>query len=320
MSNRRHPNLQWDLVAANLKPATYRNYRHSLHLFCLWCINNYEAPSSIRELDYVLTDYIHDIYAEHGSSKAGRSLAQKTVAAVQFFYREARGELDYAHAAISGWAKLHPSLAHPPLSWELTVAIAMRLVECGHWRDAIGTMLAFDCLLRVGELVGLHREDVAFAGDDPRVGGALSETLLRLRSTKTGPDKSVTVQHPALVSLLRVLVDLTPPTTRLLNITSTTFRRHFKRACADLGLPSAVVPHSLRHGGATHLMLRHVPVEDIMLRGRWAVTTTARHYIQAGPARLLAVQVTSALAARARILTIDIVSSFTHSLLSSLAF
>jgi len=62
-----------------------------------------------------------------------------------------------------------------------------------------------------------------------------------------------------------------------------------------------------------------VPVEDIMLRGRWAVSKSARHYIQEAPGRAIGLAVPAALAARAHLLAIDIISSFTHYLLSSLA-
>jgi hypothetical protein len=40
--------------------------------------------------------------------------------------------------------------------------------------------------------------------------------------------------------------------------------------------------HSLRHGGATHDYLKGMPFDDVMVRGRWAVTKSAVHYIQQG--------------------------------------
>ena len=52
-----------------------------------------------------------------------------------------------------------------------------------------------------------------------------------------------------------------------------------ERACRALHLPH-YVPHSLRHGGATHHYINGWKVEDVMARGRWAVTKTARRYIQ----------------------------------------
>jgi len=89
-------------------------------------------------------------------------------------------------------------------------------------------------------------------------------------------------------------------------------------ACAELRLPAAYVPHSLRHGGATRLKMRGVPLEEVMQRGRWAVSPSARHYIQAGEAMLLSVAVPRAVAERARELAADpLLSVALH--LSSLA-
>ena len=66
--------------------------------------------------------------------------------------------------ALRGWHKLHPVLSYPPLTWELTVLIALKM-SVQSWPLAVGTLLAFDCFLRVGELVGLKREDVADSSD-----------------------------------------------------------------------------------------------------------------------------------------------------------
>jgi hypothetical protein len=44
----------------------------------------------------------------------------------------------------------------------------------------------------------------------------------------------------------------------------------------------------LRHGGATRLHLKGVPLEDIMMRGRWASAKSARIYVQASRAVLMA--------------------------------
>ena len=73
--------------------------------------------------------------------------------------------------------------------------------------------------------------------------------------------------------------------------TTDQFRTLFKSTCAKLGLCEKYVPHSLRHGAATRAFQQGVKLEDIMLRGRWASSKSARTYIQSGPALLLAVQV-----------------------------
>ena len=80
------------------------------------------------------------------------------------------------------------------------------------------------------------------------------------------------------------------------------FYRHFKHACADLGLSKSYVPHSLRHGGATHDFLRGLSLEDILHIGRWASIKSARHYVQEGRALLLSTSVPRDISALSRVL------------------
>jgi len=197
---------------------------------------------------------------------------------------ELRYLLPRASQASRGWNKLCPGTSYPPLTWDLTVAIAVQLARAGKAAIGIGALLAFDCLLRVSELIGLHREDVLDSSDS-RIGHEHAGTILILRRTKTGNNKSVTVLDPGVIALLRQLVARTPPGGKLFPFSSAVFRRALHSACASLGLSAQYVPHSLRHGGATrYFHVLHWPMEDVMARGRWASTKSARIYIQSGAA------------------------------------
>ena len=88
----------------------------------------------------------------------------------------------------------------------------------------------------------------------------------------------------------------------------------FKKICAQLGLSYAYVPHSLRHGGATRWHLLRHPIEDILLRGRWSSTKSARRYIQAGRAMLLTTSTSRSTAATAKLLAQDVLLSIYLSL------
>ena len=91
--------------------------------------------------------------------------------------------------------------------------------------------------------------------------------------------------------LVRAVVRATQPGQFLFAFSADSFRRVFKDTCADLGLSSDYVPHSLRHGAATRDHIRGVPLEEILRRGRWASTKSARHYVQSGRAVLLVTEV-----------------------------
>src|SRR4051794_5808536 len=89
-----------------------------------------------------------------------------------------KGHLPVSMLALRGWNKLQPVLSYPPLTWELTVCIALKMSACS-WSLGVGALLAFDCFLRVGELVGLKREDVADT-DDARLAVGFKGMALRL--------------------------------------------------------------------------------------------------------------------------------------------
>ena len=135
---------------------------------------------------------------------------------------------------------------------------------------------------------------------------------LRLAHTKTGKNQWVEVRDAAVRRLMRRLLQVAPAerSALLFPFSAGTFRRHFKAACADLGLAPEYVPHSLRHGGATHDHLTGVSLEEVLRRGRWASMKSARHYVQSGRALLLTTSVPPDVALLARRLAADVVEAF----------
>jgi len=178
------------------------------------------------------------------------------------------------------------------MTWPLAAAVCVELARTGLLRRGVGVVVAHHCLLRVGELTRLRRADVADYLDARCEVEPDQQTMwLRLGKTKTGSEQCVQVLDPAVVALLRALVQDTAAGGRLFPFTEAQLAASMKAACAELGLSTLYTPHSLRHGGATKLFGRGWRVEDIMLRGRWASTTSTRQYIQSGPALLLTMAV-----------------------------
>ena len=110
--------------------------------------------------------------------------------------------------------------------------------------------------------------------------------------------------------LLKALVKDTAKRSRVFDFSAAEFRRHFKHVCEELGLSARYVPHSLRHGGATFMHQAGRPISDIRHRGRWAQSKSAEHYIQAGVALLLDVEVPREIAATGALLAADVLHSF----------
>jgi integrase len=262
--------------------------------------------TDIDTLDDFVCDFIHCIYFENDGRR--RYVAESLTAGLAMIMPRVKGRLLLANRALRGWKKLHPSRAWPPLSRSLTVAIAVSLARAGRWRLAVATLLAFDCLLRVSELMNLRVRDIAFAGD-VRLNSDFEGAAIALPSTKTGPNKFVNVLDPDVVLLLKRAVHglrldsfVFPSTTKA---RTDCYRRALKHACAELGLAAfRFVPHSLRHGGATHMHLQpeRFDIADIAHRGRWKSVESALHYCQQGRALLLSTQIPEPLASAAPVL------------------
>jgi integrase len=193
-----------------------------------------------------------------------------------------RDRLILARRSLRGFNRLVPSFPRPPLSWNATVSIAIWLTVHHKWVIAIGVLLSFDCYLRVGELLALEYEDFA-VGTDPRLGQSDSSMVhLHLRRTKTGPNKGVSMVNNQVKVLVLLLLQRIKPHHRVFAYSDSTYRRWLHKACNALQLSNEYTPHSLRHGAATHDFMNKMSIADILVRGRWAATKSAQHYIQAG--------------------------------------
>ena len=298
------------LQTASKKPATREKYKRAVQLFLDWLHASGESPETLPELDEVLSEYFHDVYYVNGGR--GRSHANCVLHGIQMLCPTMKGHFHTSALALKGWERLVPSVPHPPLTYDLTVVVAARMAMAGSWSGGVGALLAFDCYLRVGELCNIRRCDVAMV-DDPRLGAGVQGVHIRLADTKTGSNQSVEVRSPVVRELLRQLLNRVPEGRDQFLFPSTSqFRRCFKQACSYLGLSLAYVPHSLRHGGATHDHLRGLTVEDILRLGRWASTKSARHYIQSGRALLLTMEIPPHVAEIAALLCLDVLTTMTH--------
>ena len=255
-------------------------------MFVEWAKSNGVSVWTVAELDEYLCDYMVCLFDEG----VGRARAVDTIYGMVALFPSWRSSLPAALVSIKGWTRLAPSVSHPPLTWDLTVLLATVLVRVGATDLACGVLLAFDCLLRLSELLNLSNDDVARPGD-PRWTSTLSGVCLRLKQTKTGKQQWVQVRHVFVANWLLSILAARLPKARIFGFEASVARGLFKSAVAELGLPPAIVPHSLRHGGATALHLAGMSMEDILLRGRWSSVKSARTYIQVGKALLLDLRV-----------------------------
>jgi hypothetical protein len=278
------------LAAAAYKPATFRRYAAAVGEF-LDFVDDLGLPTNtVPELDRALECFFLDVYVANDGGRRSVAACAKSGIVMLLPQLQSERSLPRANRALKGWRNLVPSVSYPPLTWDLSVCIASVLAAAGFQSEAVAVLLAFDCYLRSGETVGLRVSDVADTGDI-RLGSSFRGMALRLRKCKTGKNQWVTVKRPVVQRLLRSLMASRSPSDLVFGFDSPRFLARFKAACRILGLSADYVVHSLRHGGATADFLEGISVEDILLRGRWASTKSARIYIQSGRALLLAQQI-----------------------------
>lgn len=272
------------LLAAGFRPSTRRVYARQVLAFTDWCRDNQIDFFSLDELDEALAEFISTCYLDAGS----KSAACSTFYGVCMFEPHANKlTLPCAFRCLRGWLRAEPSAPHPPISWFATLGLCAQLLRQGYWDVACGAVIAHHCLLRVNELLSLAIDDVVLPGD-ARTGQHGVRCWLRLPRTKTGTNQSVDVTHHGVLELLRLAVARARRAgrARLFTVSAAAFRLAFVRVAARFGL-RRMVPHSLRHGGATKMLLDGASIEQIMHRGRWESTAANRRYLQSARSLLL---------------------------------
>lgn len=287
-----------------VKPVTTTLYRKAVNQFMEYMNDTNTQPQSPLQLDEILGDYIQHLCQTNGTF----TLASHTVHGLAHFMPQLRGQLSVSKRQLLGWSRLQDSTPRVPFTWEVTVCVSVVLAKSGLWDSAVATLLAFDCYLRIGEFCKLKVRDVAMPGD-PRLGVAYSRACLRLANTKTGKNQSVVIRDSQVMRLLALHIAGKRPYELVFHLTPVAYNKALRQACVALGLGGIpYTAHCLRHGGATRDYLSDVPLEDIIFRGRWKSTDSARTYIKAGHSLLLTAQIPLELSLRGARLAGDLVS------------
>jgi integrase len=287
MTDSKVPNRS--LLFGRLAPVTVKSYKRALIVFLQWCLDHSLEFGDAGELRECLLDWIHEVYAEQ--SEGSRDTCLKAYSALIYLLPSLKMDLVDVSRALKNWGKERPSTPWPPMTWQLAVAVAMRMALSAGARPAIATLLAWEGLLRAGEVLNLRKEDVLDpVGGDLRVGAGTFTMTLRIAKAKTGKNQSVEIVNDQVQKLVRSVVAALEPGEKLFPFSHRWWLGLFKTACEEYEIKTKYVLHSLRHGKATHLYMMTKDVAHVMMMGRWAVSKTAIHYIQQGPALLAQLQ------------------------------
>jgi integrase len=276
-----------DLEALAVQPAT-----RQLYLTAVMQVQHYHRLSRAALLSQhpPAVDELLVLFLNHAASSGGSyHTGVNAVFGVAHLAPHLRAHLPRARQCLKAWDKLRVQRSHPPITWELAVLLAISMSRHGWHAEAVATLLAFDCYLRISEFVQLCVADVA-RECDPRLGGAQTAMALRLARTKTGLNKFVVLRDPQVARIFSLYLSCTHPAAadRVFPFSNHRYRTVLRSACAALGVSEwRITPHSLRHGGASRDFLAGASIEQIRHRGRWASAASAERYVQSAPALLL---------------------------------
>ena len=211
---------------------------------------------------------------------------------------------------LRGWRRLEPVRSRVPMAFHVLQALLLTALARGfhyrgvlraeYWSVMLGAWLAFDALLRPGEVDVLTIGDLFFP-EGAEFGQGVS-LVVGIRSPKTRrvwQHQFAMATDSALILWLRWWCAERNPKQRVLRIARRRWQVLFKALLEELGLQACrFTLGSLRAGGATHQFRVHRNVGQLQFAGRWSRPETLKHYLQ----EALSVQVFSQAPAEARAL------------------
>ena len=187
-------------------------------------------------------------------------------------------------AVLIAWGARLPPKQAPAIPEEFKEAMCVTLVLLGLKHEALALKLCFHGLLRISEALMLKEIDIVWPTDGSHA------VVLLLGLTKRGRDQKVTVQDASTLSWLAAFFQDQPKAkdSRICKCSYNQVRRAITVASKHLGFSEAgFSSHSFRRGGATSMLIKGVPMMNIMHHGRWASEKSCREYLNRGEVFML---------------------------------
>jgi integrase len=244
----------------------------------VWIVEEgFSYPRSILELDDLAELYCEWIYHYGGAKYRAEQLPDALI----FYNPLLKGKLVLCIFARKGLKILSPPASRIPIPPKLAWAIIVVLVRMNKRDSAIAVLLAFDCYLRISEVVNLKCFRVFLVGDSRLGYGAKSSVTMKC--TKGGPNQSVNISLKLVercVGLVRE--DRVTDEQLFIGMTIAGLREDFYQALEVLQIERGYyVFHGLRAGGAgTDLATERLTFEQIQKRGRWESKKSAKIYVR----------------------------------------
>ena len=200
------------------------------------------------------------------------------------FWPAIRGQLRQSWRLFKSWRRVESPVRAAPLTVDLVRAFIARAIDCNQLAFATLVGLGFHCLLRTGELLAIRFGDIEWNSECGVISLHASKSGLR-----TGTMEAVAIRDPLVLQLVDALAVVRQPCAGdpLWVGSPQSFRDLFRSSCDFFNVGHLrFKPYSLRRGGATLLLQRNVPLEIILVTGRWKSVGVARLYLEDGLAQL----------------------------------
>ena len=203
------------------------------------------------------------------------------LAALQHFLPELAGKLRHSWRLLKSWQKVEPPCRVLPISPLMVTAISGACALMGYIDCAAAFLVAFDTLLRPGELYRLTIGDITWAG---------GKAVLSLKNTKSGQrrgaEEMVVCSSHVANAWLALAVHGKSKSDPLCDRSPAQLRLLFFSLLEYFNIQGHFSMYSFRRGGATWHFLSEGSLERTLLRGRWISSSTARIYLQDAAAAL----------------------------------
>ena len=233
---------------------------------------NQPWPNSPEEFDLVVSEYL-EILWDLGIPKTS---ATYTLASIHYYMPQLKRKLPRSWQLKAVWDKQELPCQAVPLDIDTLFAFVGYFWKIGQRAMSLACLVAFNGLLRTGELLELRISDCIEASDS---------WVLQLRSTKAGQrrllqDESVIIKDPLTMAALQSLSQGKTPGDFLVGISPHQFRRGWSQMKLFFGLSHLkYLPYSLRRGGATWYFRHTGSFSRTMVRGRWQHLKTCKLYV-----------------------------------------
>ena len=265
------------LTVQSRTKARYEKARARFYVFLKH--ENIPIPKRRQDLDLILSEYIEHLW----STGEGRALANDTAAGLQDKDPRLRGLLPASWRLLKTWSVNEVPNRAPPLPEIVLHSLVGWALQGDELGFAVSLVLGYYCMLRTGELLGLHSHHISMP--KPRQVAVVSLGLTK-GGKRVGAAESATLGVLDALNLLWKWKKSVPANTPLCPPP-----HHWRKMFAD-GLKCLKLeafgfrPYSLRRGGATHWFRHHGSFDKLLVQGRWAAQKTAKVYINEGLAIL----------------------------------